>query len=60
MPACNAFVSSIFFGTQIRPSLRKDSDINVSFDCFVAVNGDTSEFEHKQDLQNMHLYDNIV
>jgi hypothetical protein len=30
--SCGARVSPFFFGTQTRPSLRSDSDINVSFD----------------------------
>ena len=34
-----AFTSSIFFGTQMRPSLRSDSDISVSFDCCVPCTG---------------------
>jgi hypothetical protein len=43
---------SVFFFswvTQIRPSLRSDSDINVSFDWFFAVYGiQVDESEHKR------------
>ena len=31
--------SDWFFGTQIRPSLRSDSDISVSFDWWLPVTG---------------------
>ncbi len=34
-----AFTSSIFFGTQMRPSLRSDSDMRVSFDCWSPCTG---------------------
>ena len=35
----DAFASSSFLGTQIRPSLRSDSDIRVSFDCWSPCTG---------------------
>jgi hypothetical protein len=31
--------SSFFFGTQMRPSLRSDSDISVSFDWYSPLTG---------------------